>query len=65
MKAQFTFKINEGSNIKKSKDSNTNKSASISRLPPSILAKSSKEINEISKYFKNNIEKKDQKKLYA
>jgi len=61
VKVQFIPKINEGSNIKKGKESNANKSASISKLSPSILAKSSKEINKISKYFKKNIKKKDQK----
>ena len=57
--------MNEGSNTKKGKNSNINKPVSISRLPPSISAKLSKEINKISKYFKKNIEKKDQIKLYA
>ena len=64
MKAKFTPKINEGNNTKKDKDLNVNKPVSISRLPPPIPAKSPKEINEISKYFKKNIEKKT-KKLYA
>ena len=63
MKAQFTPKINEGSNIKKGKDSNANKPASISKLSSPILVKLPKEVNKISKYFKN-IKKKDQKKSY-
>jgi len=61
VKVQFIPKINKGSNIKKDKESNTNEPASISKLPPSILAKSPKEVNKISKYFKKNIKKKDQK----
>jgi len=64
VKAQFTPKINEGSNIKKGKDSNANKLASISKLSSPILVKLPKEVNKISKYFKKNIEKKDQKKSY-
>jgi len=42
-----------------------NKPAFISRLSSPIPVKSPKEIDKISKYFKKNIEKKDQKKLYA
>ena len=65
MKAQFTPKINKSNNTKKNKDLNVNKPASIFRLPLSIPAKLPKEVNEISKYFKKNIKKKDQKKSYA
>jgi len=57
--------MNEGSNTKKGKNLNMNKPVSVSRLPPSILAKLSKKINKFSKYSKKNIEKKDQIKLYA
>jgi len=65
VKAQFTPKINKSNNTKKNKDLNVNKPAFIFRLPPPILAKLPKEVNEISKYFKKNIKKKDQKKLYT
>jgi len=65
VKAQFTPKINEGSNTKKGKNSNMNKPASISRLSPPIPVKSPKKVNEIYKYFKKNIKKKNQKKSYA
>jgi len=61
VKAQFTLKINEGSNIKNSKYSNTNKPALIFKLPSPILVKLPKKVNKISKYFKKNIKKKDQK----
>ena len=46
-----TPKTNPIKNGKKG-DKETNKLASIERLPPPILAKSPKEVNEISKYFK-------------
>ena len=61
VKAQFTPKINKGSNIKKGKELNANKPALISKLPSPIPAKLPKKVNEISKYFKKNIKKKDQK----
>ena len=47
---------------------NTTKLASVERLPPSIPTKSSKEVKEISKYFKVlNIPqaKKSPEKIYA
>jgi len=47
------------------KKDNGNKLASISLLPSSILAKFSKKINEISKFFKKNTDKKDLKKPFA
>jgi len=65
VKAQFTPKINEGGNIKKGKELNTNKLASLSKLSSSIPVKLLKEINEISKFFKKNTKKRDQKKSYA
>ena len=65
VKAQFTQKTNKGSNIKKGKKSNVNKLALISKLSSPIQAKSPKEVNKISKYFKKNIKKKDQKKSYT
>ena len=49
-------------NSKKEKD--TFKLAFISNLPPLIPAKSSKEVNKISKFFKKNSEKKENK-LYV
>jgi len=47
VKAQFTSKINESSNIKKGKNSNANKLASISKLSSPILVKLPKEVNKI------------------
>ena len=61
VKAQFTPKINEGNNNKKVKDINSDKPALISKLPSLILAKSPKEINNISKFFKKNNNNKEQK----
>ena len=49
-------------------EKNTNKLASIERMPSPILAKSPKEVREISKYFKmTNLTKnnKNNNKLYA
>ena len=60
---QFNPQVNGSNNNKKGND--LNKLASISKLPSPILAKSPKEINEISKYFKKNIGKKETKKLYT
>ena len=65
VKVQFTPKINEGGNIKISKELNANKPASLSKPPLPIPAKSPKEVNKISKFFKKNTEKRDQKKSYA
>ena len=50
---KFTLKVNPEKNSKKG-EKNTNKPVSIERLSPSIYIKSSKEVNEISKYFKSN-----------
>ena len=47
------------------KKDNSNKLAFISLLPSSILAKFSKKINEIFKFFKKNTDKKDLKKSFA
>ena len=41
------------------------KSTSISKLPSQIPVKLPKKVNEISKFFKKNNDKKEQKKLYA
>ena len=56
---QFNLSSN-GINISK-KDKDAAKLASISNLPPPILAKSPKEINTISKYFKKSSENKEKK----
>jgi len=50
---KFTPKVNPERNGKKG-EKNTNKPASIKRLSPPIPVKFSKEVNEISKYFKSN-----------
>jgi len=50
---KFTPKVNLEKNSKKG-EKNTNKPASIKRLPLSIPAKSPKEVNKISKSFKSN-----------
>ena len=48
---KFTLKINP-INVDKKGKKNTNKPASVEKLPPPILAKTLKEVNEISKFFK-------------
>ena len=48
---QFTSKVFLIKNSKK-RENNTDKLASIQKLPPPIPAKSSKEVNEISKFFR-------------
>jgi len=50
---KFILKVNPEKNDKKG-EKNTNKPASIKRLPPLIPAKSLKKVNKISKYFKFN-----------
>jgi len=65
VKAQFTPKISEGTSNKNNKNKNMDKPTSISKLPLPILAKSSKEVNKISKFFKKNNDKKELKKSYA
>ena len=59
IKAQFTPKINVGDNYKTNRRENSTKLVSISLLSPPILVKSPKKINEISKIFKKNTDKKD------
>ena len=64
VKAQFTPKISESTSNKNTKKKNMDKPASIFRLPPPISAKSGdlpKEVNKISKFFKKNNNKKEQK----
>jgi len=51
--SKFIPKLNLVKTNGKDKE-NTEKPMSIKRLPPLILAKSPKEVNEISKFFKNN-----------
>ena len=65
LKAQFTPKTNEGTSNKNNKNKNMDKPTLFHKLPPLILAKSPKKINEISKFFKKNNDKKEQKKLYT
>ena len=64
----FTPRIHKVKKPFKGKKS-INKPAIIERLLPPIPAKTQKEVNEISKYFKKNtnktLEKKDIVKLYA
>ena len=52
-------------NYKTNRRENGNKPVFISLLSPPILVKSPKEINEISKIFKKNTDKKDQKIYFA
>jgi len=52
VKAQFNPSLPR--NVVSNKGKNTNKAATVSTLPPPILAKSSKEVVEISKFFKKN-----------
>ena len=64
---KFTLRIQEVKN-KFKKNKLTDKPASFVKLPPPILAKTPKEINEISKFFKKNSQPKDKsdnRKLYA
>ena len=61
--SKFTPWIPKNSNIN-SKEKDTVKPTFISLVPPPILAKSEKEVNKISKYFKKNTNPQ-QKKLYA
>ena len=64
---KFTLRVNPEKNGKK-REKNSNKSTSIKRLSPLIPAKSLKEVNKISKYFKSNKITKantNQAKLYA
>jgi len=66
--SKFTPKINKVKTNKSKSSKNADKPATFNRLPPLILAKCSKEVNEILKYFKRNSqtnEKKDQRKSYA
>jgi len=72
MIAKSTPKINEMNNNKNKNDKNMNKLATFNKLPPSIPAKSPKEVKEILKYFKKNNKvnkkannKKYQRKLYS
>ena len=60
--AKFTPKINILNAPKGNNDKSVDKPASINRIPPSILVKSSKKVNEITKYFKKkqSIERKDE-----
>jgi len=59
VKAQFNPQIIRDNNSKKGK--NSIKLASISHLSHLIPAKSPKEVNEISKFFKKNTENKGEK----
>jgi len=53
--AKFTPKTNKINNGRNTQGKNVNKPITFNKLPPPIPAKSSKEIKEISKYFKKNI----------
>ena len=52
IKSKFSPQANKKTTITKGK--NTANSLYVSSLPPSILAKTAKKVNEISKYFKKN-----------
>ena len=65
--AKFTLKTQLAPD-KNSKEINRPDLVNIKRIPPSILAKSQKKVNIISKYFKNNkpaTSSKQPLKLYA
>ena len=51
--SKFTSKLNPVKTNNRDKE-NMEKPVSIERLPPPISAKSPKEVNEISKFFKKN-----------
>jgi len=64
--SRFTPKIQEINN--KPKNNKTDKLASFAKLPPSILAKTSKEVKEILKFFIKSSQpmgKRDTTKLYV
>ena len=64
--SKFTSKVQEIKNKSKN-NKQTDKPASFVKILPPILAKTSKEVKEVSKFFKKNsqlIEKKDIKKSY-
>jgi len=64
--SRFTPKIQEINN--KPKDNKTDKPASFAKLPPSILAKTPKEVKEILKFFIKSSQpmgKRDTTKLYV
>ena len=62
-KVKFKFNSQAPRTPVNNKGKETVKSTYISSLSPSILVKTPKEINEISKYFKKNVN--PQKKSYA
>ena len=63
--AKFMSKINTSNTSKGNNSKSADKPVSINRLPLLIPAKSSNEINEISKYFKKNDQSKGKMKSYA
>jgi len=56
-------KINTSNTSKGKNSKSPDKLVSIDRLSPLILAKSSKEVNKISKYFKKNNQSKGKTKF--
>ena len=61
--AKFTSKIN-GVNINKNKSGKSSDLlATFNKLSPPILAKSPKEVNKISKYFKKNHQSGEKKEI--
>lgn len=62
VKSKFSSQVTKEPTI--AKDKNTIKASYISPLPPPILAKTAKKVNEISKYFMKN-SSTTTKKLYA
>jgi len=61
--SKFTSKLNPVKTNNRDKE-NMEKPVSIKRLPPPISAKSPKEVNEISKFFKTN-RNRNTRKLYV
>ena len=63
--AKFTLKITPSNASKNNNIRNVDKPASINKLSPFILAKMSKEINDIAKYFKKSNQSKEKMKSYT
>ena len=61
--AKFMPKINTSNTSKDNNSKSADRPVSINRLPPLIPAKSSKEVNKISKYFKKNNQSKEKTKF--
>ena len=61
--SKFTPKINNNNNIKNKDSKSDNKPATVSRLPPPILAKSPKKVKDIVNFFRKNEKSKEKETL--